>query len=156
MDVVTQLKIIGEIAFAMLLGGIIGIEREISKKPAGLRTMMLVSGSAAVLMITGELILRMQIIKENANLISLDPIRIIQAIITGISFLGAGTIIRRKEGEHVEGLTTAAAILLAGIVGICVGLEQYILATGISVLGLFVISGLRFIDKWVFTKKKAK
>ena len=119
-------------------------------------TLMLVSGAAALLMMTGEIIIQMQIIKENAMHIRLDPIRIVQAIITGISFLGAGTIIRRKESEQVEGLTTAAAILLAGTVGICVGLNQHILAAGISGLALLVISGLRFIDKWVLRQKKSR
>lgn len=149
-----QLKIVGEVAFAMLLGGVIGIERELSAKPAGLRTLMLVSGAAALLIITGEIILEQGVIQEKSNLIGLDPLRIIQAIITGISFLGAGTIIRRQKGEQVEGLTTAAAILLAGTVGICVGLDQYILAIGISGLGLLVISGLRFIDTWVVSKRQ--
>lgn len=153
MDIINQLKILGEVAFAMLLGGIIGIEREISNKPAGLRTLMLVSGSAALLMISGEIIIELDITQKNADITGLDPLRIIQAIVTGISFLGAGTIIRHQNAGHVEGLTTAAAILLAGAVGICVGIDQYILAIGISVLGLIVMSVLRFIDKWIVKKK---
>ena len=154
MDAVAQIVILAKVAFAMLLGGIIGLEREYSEKPAGLRTLMLVSGAAAVLMFTGEILVNMQVFAQNAPLIGLDPSRVIQAIITGISFLGAGTIIRRPESESIEGLTTAAAILLAGAVGICVGLNQYILAAGISGLGLFVMSGLRFIEKWVAKKKQ--
>ncbi len=150
--VVFQIIIVLKVLYAMVLGGMIGIEREFSDKPAGLRTLMLVAGAAALLMLTGEIIFQKDYIANNADLVSLDSIRIIQAIITGISFLGAGTILRRREKERIEGLTTAAAILLAGTVGICVGLEQYFLAAGASGLGILVMSGLRFIDRWVNKK----
>lgn len=156
MDLIVQLKYLGEVAFAMLLGGIIGVERESSGKPAGLRTLMLVSGSAALLMIAGDIILDTYALKHYDDFINLDPIRIIQSIIIGISFLGAGTIMLRPEKEQVEGLTTAAAILLSGTVGICVGLRLYILATGISILSLIVMSGLRFIDRWIIKKRDNK
>lgn len=156
MEIMIELKYLGEVAFAMLLGGIIGVEREFSGKPAGLRTLMLVSGSAALLMIAGDIILDTYALKHYDEFINLDPIRIIQSIIIGISFLGAGTIILRQEKEQVEGLTTAAAILLAGAVGICVGMHLYILATGISILSLIVMSGLRFVDRWIIRKRNNK
>ena len=156
MEIIVQLKYLGEVAFAMLLGGIIGVEREFSGKPAGLRTLMLVSGSAALLMIAGDTILDKYALKHYDDFIGLDPIRIIQSIIIGISFLGAGTIMLRPEKEQVGGLTTAAAILLAGTVGICVGLHLFILATGISLMSLIVMSGLRFIDRLIIKIRNKK
>ena len=156
MDILIQLTYLGEAAYAMLLGGIIGFEREYSDKPAGLRTLMLVSGSAAVLMIAGENVIKTDAYTEINELINIDPIRIIQSIIIGISFLGAGTIILREEKERLEGLTTAAAILLAGTIGICTGLHLYFLAAGISLMGLTVISGLRFFDRWINNIRERK
>jgi putative Mg2+ transporter-C (MgtC) family protein len=156
MDIMVQLKYLAEVALAMLLGGLIGVEREFAGKPAGLRTLMLVAGSAALLMIIGDIVMYDYAHKPYDDLISLDPIRIIQSIIIGISFLGAGTIILRQEKEKLEGLTTAAAILIAGTIGISIGLHLYVLATGISILSLIVMSGLRFTDRWIIKKREKK
>ncbi len=140
-----QFEIIGEVFVAMLLGGAIGFERESADKPAGLRTHMLVAGSAALLTGLGR-ILVMQF-DANNNLISADPIRIIEAVITGITFLGAGTIIRQRQGKEVEGLTTAASLLLVGAVGISVALNQFILSIGITVMMLLALRGLKYGEK---------
>jgi putative Mg2+ transporter-C (MgtC) family protein len=116
-------KVVGEVALAMLLGGLIGIEREAANKPAGFRTHMLVSGAAALLVSLGHALV--ETFQSDAPLrLQSDPIRIVEAIVTGVSFLGAGTIFRRARGEHVEGLTTAAALLLSAALGICVALER--------------------------------
>ena len=147
MDWQIQLQIIGEIALAMLLGGLIGIERELSHKPAGFRTQMLVAGSATLLMRLGDVLL---VHFNGGNYVvglNMDPSRIIQAIITGISFLGAGTIIRSRQTEHVEGLTTAASILLSSAIGISIALHQFVLAIGATVISVIVLSGLKFIQK---------
>jgi putative Mg2+ transporter-C (MgtC) family protein len=154
MDWQIQLQIIGEIALAMLLGGLIGIERELSHKPAGFRTQMLVAGSAALLMRLGDVLLVHFNAGNHLIGLNMDPGRIIQAIITGISFLGAGTIIRSRQTEHVEGLTTAASILLSSAIGISIALHQFILGIGVTVLSIIVLSGLRFIEKWIRRKEK--
>jgi putative Mg2+ transporter-C (MgtC) family protein len=107
-----QLFLIAEVALAMLLGGIIGIEREIADKPAGFRTHVLVAGAAALLVGLSSALIIDYAADPNAQLIRFDPVRVIEAIVTGGSFLGAGTIFRRSETNHVEGLTTAASILL--------------------------------------------
>jgi putative Mg2+ transporter-C (MgtC) family protein len=143
---ILQLEIIGEVALAMLLGGFIGMERESADKPAGFRTHMLVAGAAALLIGLGDALLYRFNVTTDANIQS-DPIRIVEAIITGISFLGAGTIFRRTEGKSVEGLTTAASLLLSGAIGVAVALRQFILAVGITALALIVLRGLTFIQK---------
>ncbi len=134
-----QLRIIAEVGLAMLLGGLIGFEREVADKAAGLRTHMLVGGAAALLVGLSDALLNTYSANNNVGLIRSDPIRIIEAIITGISFLGAGTIFRRDKGEQVKGLTTAASILFTAAVGICVALRQFVLAVGVTLLALVIL-----------------
>jgi len=142
-----QLDIILETTAAMILGALIGIEREIADKPAGLRTHMLVAGSAALLVSLSGVLIEDFGSYTSVDLIRSDPIRIIQAIIIGISFLGAGTIIRRERGTEIEGLTTAAALLLSGGIGVSVALKQYVVAVGVTLLGLIILNGLRTVER---------
>lgn len=155
MDWMGQLQVLGEVAIAMLLGGIIGIEREMADKPAGFRTNMLVAGAAALLVGLVDAMVR-QFAQENVQdtAIQSDPVRVIEAIITGISFLGAGTIFRRGQSEQVEGLTTAASILFSGAIGICVSLEQFVLAVGVAGLALGVLRGMGILEQKINMKKK--
>ena len=148
-----QFEIIGEVALAMLLGGIIGFEREMADKPAGFRTHMLVAGAAALLVGLGDAMLR-RFAMDSSMHASSDPIRIVEAIVTGISFLGAGTIFRRDRSEQVEGLTTAASILMCAAVGISVALRQFVLAVGVTLLALFVLRGLTAIEKRLAKSKR--
>jgi len=152
MNWVMQLEIIGEVALAMLLGGVIGFEREMADKPAGFRTQMLVAGAAALLVGLGDALLLRFIVEGKTN-VTADPIRIVEAIVTGISFLGAGTIFRRDSSEQVKGLTTAASILLCAAVGISVALRQFVLSIGVTVLALIVLRGLTGIEKRLTPKK---
>lgn len=152
MNWVMQLEIIGEVALAMLLGGFIGFEREMADKPAGFRTQMLVAGAAALLVGLGDALLLRFLVEGKTN-VTADPIRIVEAIVTGISFLGAGTIFRRDSSEQVKGLTTAASILLCAAVGISVALRQFILSIGVTVLALIVLRGLTGIEKRLTPKK---
>lgn len=143
-----QFKIIGEVALAMLLGGIIGLEREFADKPAGLRTHMLVSGASALMVALGTVSVQFYsgMFPEHVRA---DPIRIIEAIVTGISFLGAGTIILRNQMERLEGLTTAASILFVSGLGISVALNQRILAIGLTIVVLVVLTAMRATDVWI-------
>lgn len=81
-----------------------------------------------------------------ADVLRIEPIRIVEAVITGISILGAGTIFRDKTGL-VEGLTTAASILVVSAIGIAVALSQFVLALGVTALVLLVLSGMKFIER---------
>lgn len=141
----TQLTILGYVALAMLLSGLIGWEREAADKPAGLRTHLVVAGTAALLTGLGDVLVpRFGI---DTSLIRADPIRIIEAVITGISFLGAGTIIRHRGENEVEGLTTAASLLFAAAIGITVALQQFLLAGGTTILILIVLRLLKIAKK---------
>ena len=131
------------IFLALLFGGLIGLEREIHGRPAGLRTNILVClGSAAVVVAFERLYLTTHPGVESA--IRMDPARAAAGIITGIGFLGAGTII--KSEEFVRGLTTAASIWVVSAIGITLGLGEYtiaILVTALVLFTLFVLSKFR-------------
>lgn len=134
-----QIFLVGRIAIAMILGGLIGLERELVDKPAGLRTHMLVAGAACLFVGLADVLVASFADVAGTGVMRTDPIRIVEAIITGISFLGAGTIFTRGRGGAVEGLTTAASILLAAAVGISVALSQYVLAVGVTLMALVVL-----------------
>ncbi|MGH8397940.1 MAG: MgtC/SapB family protein [Gammaproteobacteria bacterium] len=141
----TQLIIIGQVILAMILGGLIGFERELANKPAGFRTHTLVAGAAALFMAVAAA-------AENylhlSGTVVIDPLRVAAAIVTGVSFLGAGTIFR-SSGEHskVGGLTTAATIWTAAAVGIAVALGQLIAAIGVTILALIVLRGMFILER---------
>jgi putative Mg2+ transporter-C (MgtC) family protein len=137
--ILEQVTILAQIFAAMVLGALIGLDREAAHKPAGLRTHMLVAGAAALLVSIGEQIAGQLTKALGSQVISTDPIRIIAAIITGVSFLGAGTIIRQRSGGDVEGLTTAASLLFASVLGITTALSQWTLAIGATLLVLVVL-----------------
>jgi putative Mg2+ transporter-C (MgtC) family protein len=144
-----QLQILSYVALAMLLGAVLGLDREFAHKPAGLRTHMLVAGAAALLMALGDVMLDHFDIKMGHAVVQSDPIRIIEAVITGVSFLGAGTIIRRSSTDAVEGLTTAASLLFVAGVGVTVALSQWVLAIGVTVLAFVTLRILHLIWQWI-------
>ena len=134
-----QLSLLGGVALAMLLGGIIGYERETRQRPAGLRTHMLIAGAAALLLGIGDLLGEHFSDEAYAQFLRVDPIRIIEAVVTAVAFIGAGTIIQHARSDAVLGLTTAASLLLTATIGITVGLRQYVLAIGVTLLALAVL-----------------
>lgn len=147
----SQLRDIGMVALSGGLGAIIGCEREIADKPAGLRTHILVSAAATLFMLLADAVLKEFQQDAGIHPLNADPIRIIQAIVIGISFLGAGTIIH--QGNHrVEGLTTAASILLTAGIGIAVAVDRLVFATGITLLAVIVL----FVVGWVESKLTGK
>src|SRR5688572_24420496 len=128
------------LAAAVLVGAMIGFDREIRNKPAGVRTIALVSlGSAVFVMAT--------LVGATADSTS----RAIQGIVTGVGFLGAGTIIRGQTEESVRGLTTAASIWLASAIGIACGLALWPLVIVSAALGVLVLV-LEPIDRWLKAK----
>lgn len=138
-----ELQILGIVALAALLGGLIGLDRELANKPAGFRTHMLVAASAALLISLANVILPN--LDLNPDVVRLDPIRTIEAIVAGITFLGAGTIIRHKS--DIEGLTTAASLLYVAALGIAVALSQFVLAIGLTILNLLILRGIKLVEE---------
>jgi len=123
------------------LTGVIGLERQIHGRPAGLRTHVLVGIGAALVMVGGEAVVR--VVAARAG-VQIDPGRIAAGVITGIGFLGAGTIIR--VGDWVRGLTTAASIWFVAALGIVCGQGLYDLAIGGTAIGLIVLTALDWAE----------
>jgi putative Mg2+ transporter-C (MgtC) family protein len=146
-----ELQIVIHVLGAMLLGGLVGLERELADKPAGLRTHMLVAGTAALLVSLSRPLVALSDPKAGVSF-EADPIRIVQAIVLGIGFLGAGTIIRGRS-ERTEGLTTGATLLLAATLGICVAARQFLLAVGVTILALGVLILLGHAERWLARKR---
>lgn len=147
-----QLQILGMVLLAAALGGIIGYDREVADKPAGLRTHMVVGASAALLIGLENVILPG--LDLNTEVVRMDPIRMIEAIITGITFLGAGTIIREQKG--IEGLTTAASLLFVAAIGITVALGQFALAILLTILNLVILRGIKLLEKRVLNTRNGQ
>jgi len=142
-----QLEIALKVLIAAVLGGIVGLERELLNKSAGLRTHAILAAASALLVGVGNSLVAYFTIETSPELLRVDPIRIVEAIVTGVAFLGAGTIFRHPRGQDtnkqaVEGLTTAASMLLVASIGITVAIGQLLLAgiiTGLSLCLLYVV-----------------
>src|SRR5690606_37677547 len=122
------------LVLAAVLGGIVGMERELSGKPAGLRTNLLICVGAALLTELSIAIARMA---EPAGFRTADPARLAAQIVSGIGFLGAGTIIQARGS--VVGLTTAATLWVVAAIGIAAGSGAYVEAVGTTVLVIIVL-----------------
>lgn len=120
---------------AAVLGALIGIEREVRNRPAGLRTHMLVATAAAAFtLVTFEIYHEM--VELNAQIARLDPIRVIEAVTAGVAFLAAGAIIR--SGGDIKGLTTGAGLWMAGAIGVSAGAGFFSVAVLATVLVLVI------------------
>jgi putative Mg2+ transporter-C (MgtC) family protein len=124
---IPNIIIIFKLCLALVLGGIIGFEREKYNKPAGLRTHMVLALGCTMLTIISY-----SVFPETS-----DNSRLAAAIITGIGFIGAGTVIQTRE--RIVGLTTAASIWLTASVSLAVGTENYVLAIVGTILGYIVL-----------------
>ena len=145
-----QLIIIAQLILAMILGGLIGFERELANKPAGFRTHTLVAGAACLFMAVAGAAQHYLVLGSS---VIIDPLRVAAAIVTGVSFLGAGTIFRSgSEHSKVGGLTTAATIWTAAAVGLGVALGQLVAAIGMTVLALIVLRGMKVLERMRQTK----
>ena len=143
MDVVRALRLdlLVKLGLAVLLGGVIGFERELSGKPAGLRTNILICIGAALLM---DISTRVGMV--DGHRIG-DPGRIAAQIVSGVGFLGAGTIMQSQG--MVTGLTSAATIWVVAAIGMTVGGGYYVEGIGAGLLVTFVLAGLGSLEHWV-------
>lgn len=129
---------------AVVLGAVIGVQRELMGKPAGLRTHALVTLAAAIF----------TLIPLQAGM-GLDGVsRVIQGIATGIGFIGAGVILKRRHEGEVIGLTTAATVWAATAVGVVIGLGHVLLAAVAVGLTWVVLAALSAVDTWIGRKRR--
>jgi|TARA_B100001964_G_C14262006_1_gene616177 putative Mg2+ transporter-C (MgtC) family protein len=123
---VIDTEILLRLVIAALAGGLVGFERKKVRKPAGIRTLMLVGMGAALFTVVSI-----------TAFTDIDPSKIIAGIVTGIGFLGAGTIFRAKD--HVKGLTTAASMWAVAAIGITAGLGEYVLTAAATILVILIL-----------------
>jgi putative Mg2+ transporter-C (MgtC) family protein len=138
--VLTDYQVISRLVLATLLGGFIGMERQLHKRTAGWRTHILVCLGSCLIMLTS-----IYIFDIYKNQTAVDPARIAAGVITGIGFLGAGSIIREREG--VKGLTTAASLWLVAGIGLAVGCGFYLAGFVATMLALIVLLLFGAIEK---------
>lgn len=153
MDWMSQLLVLRDAAIAMALGGAIGFERELKNRPAGFRTHMLVAGAAALLVGLGQLVLDDHRLDSELR-VTLDPLRLVEAVIAGVSFIGAGTIFARRGSQVVVGITTAASILMVAVIGVMVGFRYHLLAGLATVLTLLVLTVIARVERHITATKE--
>lgn len=128
---------------AAVLGGVLGLERQVGGHWAGLRTHMMVAVGAAVFILVGIA----------ATTDEQSVTRVVQGVATGIGFLGAGTILKLSDEMEIKGLTTASSIWLAAALGSAAGLGEYALATAALCVSLFVLAILRPVEKAISKRR---
>jgi putative Mg2+ transporter-C (MgtC) family protein len=136
-------SIIGRLGLAFMLGALVGWEREHEDKPAGLRTLILVSTGSALFMLVTQEAIEMASMTYQTGPVRVDPVRVIASVAQGVGFLGAGTILITRG--MVLGLTTAAAIWATSAVGVACGLGLWQIAlvgTGLTFVALRVLGPL--------------
>ena len=139
-----EIEIVLKILLAAMLGGIIGLERELSHKEAGLRTNILIAVGSALITV-----LSFRIAARTAGA---DPARLAAQIVSGIGFLGAGAIIQARFAVH--GLTTAATIWTVAAIGIAVGSGFYLLAFVVTLLVVFVLTVFKLLLDLIEKQKR--
>jgi putative Mg2+ transporter-C (MgtC) family protein len=141
-----RLDLLAKLLLAVVLGGMIGLERELSGKAAGLRTNILICVGATVL---ADLSVRMAAGRVGQPG---DPARIAAQVVSGIGFLGAGTILHARG--VVKGLTTAATIWVIAAIGLVIGAGFFFEAIGVAVLTTVVLGGLGYIERNVIAERR--
>lgn len=145
-----DLKAIGMVLLAAALAALVGLEREKKNKPAGMRTHMFIGGGAALLIIAGTALADSFPNPSGKFELQVDPLRLVEAIIVGVSFIGAGTILKKDStgGEsRVSNLTTAATLLFSAGIGVCVAVGRPILAAGVVLAALFINIVMRRVEE---------
>lgn len=130
-----------QLILALLLGMVLGVQRTLSGKSAGMRTYSLVSMGCALLVIIAQ-----TVIASYPTKINFDPLSLAGSVMQGIGFLGAGLII--FHGTKVNGLTTAAGIWISAAIGLAVGYEMYVVAVFTTIMTLIIFTLL-----WAFEEK---
>jgi putative Mg2+ transporter-C (MgtC) family protein len=143
----TNAQVMIRLVLSVILGGLIGLERQLHRRTAGLRTHILVSLGSCLIMLTS-----LYIFAIYKNEVPLDPARIAAGVITGIGFLGAGAIIRDRAG--IKGLTTAASLWVVAAIGLAAGCGFYSASIFGTLLVLIVLFFLRYIEEMVFGKEE--
>jgi putative Mg2+ transporter-C (MgtC) family protein len=140
-----ELTVLVRVLLSMLLGFTLGIEREMYKRPAGLRTHILVCVAACLVMLVS-------IYGFDEG----DPARLAAQVVSGVGFLGAGAIMREDKGNSITGITTAATIWLSAMIGLSCGNGFYFGAILVTICSLIILTILRSLEEKISASKKYK
>ena len=145
-DVGEATRIVLRLGMAVILGGLLGFERERSGKAAGLRTHMLVALGAAIFVL----------VPLQGGMEVGDLSRVLQGVIAGIGFLGAGAIIKLSDEREIHGLTTSASIWMTAAIGVAAGMGREATALVSTLLALFVLAVLRRVEARISASQENK
>jgi len=137
-------RIVVRLSFAAVLGGLLGFQRAEAGKAAGVRTHMLVTLGAALVVLMPQL----------TGMSSADMSRIIQGTLTGMGFIGGGVILKMSEQRQIVGVTTAASIWLTATVGIAAGAGRLGLAVVGTILGYLILTVIARLEHWIVAEMK--
>lgn len=146
----SDLELAGRIALAALLGGLVGLERELNDHPAGLRTHISVALGAALFTIAGAYGFEEFVDTRNDTNVNIGVERVASNIVTGVGFLGGGAIL--KYGATVKGLTTAASLWVTAAIGMGVAVGSYFTTVSTTVLLLVALVGFRAPRRWLVAR----
>lgn len=144
----TDKQIIIRLTLSVLLSGLIGLERQLRRRTAGLRTHILVCLGSCLIMLTS-----LYVFDIYKNIVPLDPARIAAGVITGIGFLGAGAIMR--EQSEIRGLTTAASLWVVAGIGLAIGVGFFSAGIFTAILTLVTLLFLRRLEGMMLLRKKS-
>jgi putative Mg2+ transporter-C (MgtC) family protein len=128
-----QIEMTLRLCGATIAGMIIGINRDIHNKPIGMRTLGLVALGSAIVILSGSVYEGLHFGQDAVS-------RVVQGILTGLGFLGAGSILRAKDGTEVQGLTTASTVWIAAALGVTAGLGAWFITIAGTLVTLFVLT----------------
>ncbi|MET0528125.1 MAG: MgtC/SapB family protein [Microvirga sp.] len=137
-----KIEITLRLCVAALAGMAVGLNRDIHNKPIGMRTLGLVSLGSATVILSGS-------VYEDLHFAQDAVSRVIQGILTGLGFLGAGAILRGKDGTEVHGLTTAATVWIAAALGITAGLGAWFMTIAGTLMTLFLLTFAKPVEEWL-------
>ncbi len=135
-----ELAALGSVLFAALLGSLIGLERALAGKTAGMRTYALVSLGSCLLTVVSVIVT-----ERYLGLTMFDPLRVAAAIVMGVGFIGSGLVMRQED--RPVGLTTSAGLWVASGLGITVGFGYFALAVGTTLITILIFSGLAKVEE---------
>lgn len=149
MDMPSEAELVARLVVAMVLGGLIGFERELRDHPAGLRTHIAVAVGSALFVIAGAYGFDEFVTNGRTNVV-IGVDRVASTVVTGIGFLGGGAIL--KHGATVKGLTTAGSLWVTAALGLAAGLGSYLVAVAATVITLVSLAALRFPERFIQRK----
>ena len=138
----STIDIVIRLVVAVLLGGLVGVERTLAGKTAGMRTYALVSMGSALFVLV-SIIVSLQFI----NLTNFDPLRVASQILVGIGFIGAGLVFHNNQNMRTSGLTSAAGLWVSGGIGMACGFGLFSLALIAAILTLMIFTVLWYVEK---------